>query len=312
MAPKGKLLIIGGAEYKGETDEASLEKAKRKSFRQYEILAELLHPDKNEEHRIEVITTASEIPEEMSQAYRNAFKKIGFQNVHHINIQTKDDARNFEFVQRIEETNVVLFTGGDQFRLATILGGTEVLDTIVRRYKEDKDFIVAGTSAGAMVMSKVMIFSGQSNESLLIGDVKITSGFGLMGNCIIDTHFIKRGRFGRLAQAVIMNPSFIGIGLGEDTALIIKKGNEAECRGSGMVIIIDAKEMGYTNMSMADEATPLCVENLKVHILARGDGYNIRERRFIAGKPEKGVENGHKNGNHQKASENGQRVANSE
>lgn len=304
MPPKGKLLIIGGAEYKGENDEASLEKAKRKSFRQYEILAELLPPDNNEEHRIEVITTASEIPEEMSQAYRNAFRKIGFQNVHHINIQSKDDARNEDYIHRITDANVVLFSGGDQFRLATILGGTEVLDTIVRRYKEDSDFIVAGTSAGAMVMSKLMIFSGQSNESLLIGDVKITSGFGLMGNCIIDTHFIKRGRFGRLAQAVIMNPSFTGIGLGEDTALIIKKGNEAECRGSGMVIIIDAKEMGYTNMTIADEATPLCVENLKVHILARGDGYHIRQRKFVAGKPDKKIENGnHKETDKEKKTE---------
>jgi cyanophycinase len=298
MAPKGKLLIIGGAEYKGENDESSLEKAKRKSFRQYEILGELLHPDKNEKHRIEVITTASEIPEEVSLAYRNAFRKIGFQNVHHINIQTKEDTRNEDYIRRIDDTNVVLFSGGDQFRLATILGGTEVLEKIVRRYKEDKDFIIAGTSAGAMVMSKLMIFSGQSNESLLIGDVKITSGFGLMGNCIIDTHFIKRGRFGRLAQAIIMNPSFTGIGLGEDTALIIKKGNEAECRGSGMVIIIDAKEMGYTNLTVADEATPLCVENLKVHILARGDGYHIKERKFVAGKPEKKPENGKERKNH--------------
>jgi cyanophycinase len=284
MTPKGKMLIIGGAEDKGEGEFCPPIKGKNVNFKHYEILGELLPPEGSKEHRIEIITTASEIPEEMSKTYMNAYKRAGFQNIHHMSIQTKEEARSPAFLKRIEKTHVVLFSGGDQFRLSTILGGTEFTDIICRRYKEDKGFIVAGTSAGAMVMSKLMIFQGQSNEALLKGDVKITSGFGLIDNCIIDTHFVIRGRFGRLAQAIIMNPTCTGIGLGEDTALIIKKGNEAECRGSGMVTIIDGKEIGHTNLAYAAESAPISVENLKVHILASGDGYRIKDRQFVPNK----------------------------
>jgi cyanophycinase len=292
MIPKGKLLIIGGAEDKGADVYTPPIQAKNKNFRQYEILGELLPPDKNKDHIIEVITTASEIPDETSMAYRNAFKKVGFQNVHHINIRTKDDARKEDFVKRVEKAHVVLFSGGDQFRLTTILSGTEVMEAVRKKYQHEKNFIVAGTSAGAMAMSKLMIFAGDSHEAILKGDIQITSGFGLIENCIIDTHFIKRGRFGRLAQAIMMNPTFIGIGLGEDTALIIKKGSEAECRGSGMVIIIDGREMGGSNITYADEYTPLCVENLKVHILASRDGYKIKEHKFILSKRVNKLEDG--------------------
>jgi cyanophycinase len=284
MIPKGKLLIIGGAEDKGGEGREPDMKGKNRNFRNYEILGELVPPDKSEEHCIEIITTASEEPEEMSRTYSNAFRKMGFQNIHHIGIRTREEAKDPEYLRRIERANVVLFSGGDQLRLSTILGGSPVIEAISKKYYGQKDFLVAGTSAGAMAMSKMMIFQGQSNEALLKGDLGITLGFGLIDNCIIDTHFIKRGRFGRLAQAVIMNPTCIGIGLGEDTALVIKRGNHAECRGSGMVIIIDGRKMGHTNIAYAEEGTPLCVENLRVHILANGDGYMIKDRHFVISK----------------------------
>lgn len=290
MTPKGKLLIIGGAEDRGEERDGPYMRWRNKIFRHFEILGELLPPDPKKEHKLEIITTASEEPEEMSRVYFQAFKKAGFQDMHHMNIQTKEDARNPAFIKRIERADAVLFTGGNQLRLTTIIGGTEVIDTISKKYTHEKEFIVAGTSAGAMVMSKLMIYQGVSNEAMLKGDVKISSGFGLVDNCIIDTHFVKRGRFGRLAQAIIMNPTCTGIGLGEDTALVIKKGNEAECRGSGMVTIIDGREMGYTNFSICAEETPISVENLRVHILSRGDGYHIKERLFVAHKHETATE----------------------
>jgi cyanophycinase len=284
QVPKGKMLIIGGAEDVGEESYVPEMKSRTKSARHLEILGELLPPERSKEHRIEIITTATEKPEEMGRRYINAFRRAGFQNIHHISIQTKEEARRDAFVKRIEKAQAIMFSGGDQFRLSTILGGSEVMEMIIRKYREEKEFIVAGTSAGAMVMSKLMIYEGQVYEALLKGDLKITSGFGLIDNCIIDTHFVKRGRFGRLAQAVITNPTCTGIGLGEDTALIIKKGNEAECRGSGMVMIIDGKEIGFTNVATTEENLPICVENLRVHILARGDGYLIKERQFVPSK----------------------------
>jgi cyanophycinase len=282
MNPRGKLLIIGGAEDKGDehTEPTSI-RHKNKEFKLFEILGDLLPPEERVEHRIEVITTATLEPLEMSKIYIRAFERAGFSNIHHIGIDSKDEARNEEYLERIEKANAVLFSGGDQFRLATILGGTPVIELIHQRYREDEEFIVAGTSAGAMVMGPLMIYQGENYEALLKGEVRISSGFGLINNCIIDTHFVKRGRFGRLAQAIIMNPSCTGIGLGEDTALIIKNGNEAECRGSGMVIIIDGHDIGHTNISYTEDYTPLCVENLRVHILSRGNGFLLNEKTFI-------------------------------
>jgi cyanophycinase len=287
MLPKGKLLIIGGAEDKGEghSDSPPI-KSKNKEFRHYEILGEMLPPDKRKHHSIEIITTATSVPLEMSSMYMNCYSKAGFPNVHHISIEDKEEARNPEYIERVSKAHAVLFTGGDQFRLATILGGTEFIDAVIRRYHEDKDFILAGTSAGAMVMSRLMIYQGDSNEAMLKGDIKIASGFGVLDTSIVDTHFVKRGRFGRLAQAIITNPTCIGIGLGEDTALVISHGHKAECRGSGMVIIIDGKDMGHTNIPEAEDYTPLCVENLRVHILSRGSGFDLKARKFIPARRE--------------------------
>ena len=279
--PKGKLLIIGGAEDKGFHEEAD---NKNKDFQPYEILGELLPTNGKSKRSIEVITTASEIPDEVGSDYIEAFKRKGFDNVNYINIGNKADAANESYIKRVEKAHAIFFSGGDQFRLATILGGTPIMETICERYMSDSDFILAGTSAGAMAIPTLMLYFGDSNEAMLKGDVKVSSGLGLMNGCIIDTHFVKRGRFGRLVQAVLMNPTCIGIGLGEDTALIIKKGNRAQCHGSGMVIIIDGKDIGHTNIAYAEDETPLCVENLKVHILKKGNGFLLKERQFVPSK----------------------------
>jgi len=146
----------------------------------------------------------------------------------------------------------------------------------------DEGFIVAGTSAGAMVMSEIMICGGGTGEALLGADLHTASGLGLLSNCIIDTHFIKRGRFSRLAHAIVINPANLGIGLGEDTALIIHNGNEAECRGSGMVVLIDGANIEQTNISEAEEDSPVYVENLKVHLLTENCRVNLETRKMTA------------------------------
>lgn len=284
MAPKGKLLIIGGAEDKGEGNESPEIKARNKEFKHFEILGELFPPENRKHHTIEVITTASETPVEVGRRYLHTFMRAGFTNVHTMCIHNLEEARQPEYAERITNAHAVLFTGGDQFRLSTILGGTPLIEAICKKYQRDENFIVAGTSAGAMVMSRLMIIAGQTNEAMLKGDLQLSSGFGLIDNCIIDTHFVRRGRFGRLAQAVVMNPTFTGIGLGEDTALIIRKGNEAECRGSGMVILIEGKDIGVTNIAYVEEGRPIYVSNLRVHVMAKGNGFRLKERDFIDGR----------------------------
>ena len=276
MRPKGKLLIIGGAEDKvGEPPDI---KEQMKEFTRYEILSELLPHEKD--RKIEIITTGSEVQDEVKKTYQKVFHEIGFSNLGFIPIKERIEAHKKNYLTRVEEAAVIFFTGGDQFRLSTILGGTPIVDIIKRRYLEEHNFIVAGTSAGAMVMSSVMITSGDLTEALIYRNLTTSSGLGFLPSCIIDTHFIKRGRFGRLAHAIIMNPEQLGIGLGEDTALIIKNGSDAECSGSGMVVIVDGRYINQTNINNIDEGEPVFVENLKVHLLVKGCRYSIDTRKL--------------------------------
>ena len=237
MMPKAKLLIIGGAEDKGDEPPDDLER--NKEFVRYEILSELLPPSNK---KIEIITTGSEIQDEVKKIYQRVFNDMGYNNIGFLPIKKRSEAHHIEYLTRAEKAGAIFFTGGDQFRLSTILGGTPIVDIIKERYLKDSDFIIAGTSAGAMVMSSVMIMSGGLSESLIYRNLLTCSGLGILQSCIIDTHFIKRGRFSRLAHAIIMNPEQLGIGLGEDTALVIRHGSEAECHGSGMVVIIDGRK----------------------------------------------------------------------
>jgi cyanophycinase len=279
MKPKGTILIIGGEEDRGNK-EMKEQRRDNRQYEKFEILKELL-PKKGTKHIIEIIMTASSIPEEMQKMYLKAFKEIGFSDIGFIDIKDKVEARETKFCTRVEKAHAVFFSGGDQFTLASILGGTETMEVIKEKFLHEKDFIVAGTSAGAMAIPNLMIYQGGKHEAMLKDDIQIASGLGILDSCIVDTHFIKRGRFGRLAHAVIMNPESLGIGLGEDTALIIKNGSDAECHGSGMVVIIDGNQILSTNITEIDNDDPIFVENLKVDILAKGSKFSIKDRKMI-------------------------------
>lgn len=277
MIPKGTALIIGGSEDRDDGHEPEMRGSN--GYENFEILKQLLADTNAKKQKVEVITTASSVPAEMEKMYRTVFKKLGFASVGIMNIEDKDQARDKKFCERINSAHAVMFTGGDQFRLSTILGGTPCLDAIRERYLHDKQFIVAGTSAGAMVMPGLMIYSASVREAMLKDDIKLSSGLKLFDTCIIDTHFIRRGRFARLVNAVLVNPELLGIGLGEDTALKIV-GYDAKCYGSGSVIIIDALGIGQTNIADAKEKTPIYVENLKVHVLTGDCKFSLKDRTF--------------------------------
>ena len=273
MAPKGILLLIGGAGDKVGSPPDMMEHATE--FTRYELLRELIPHAKNK--TIELITTGSEIQDEIKKIYQKVFNKLGYEKIDFIPINERSETTQKNYLKRVEEAGVVFFTGGKQFRLSTILGGTPFIQIIKERYNAENEFLVAGTSAGAMVMSSVMIMEGGLTEALLYRNLATSSGFGLIPNYIIDTHFIKRGRFGRLAHAIIMNPGQLGIGLGEDTGLIIKHGNQAECLGSGMVVVIDGRQISKTNITEVTEGEAVFVENLKVHLLVKGCQFLMKE-----------------------------------
>lgn len=277
--PKGILISIGGDVDKGTSDEPNYKKSTVLSFFDDGILKRILSEMKGKDSRIEVITTASEIPEEVGNNYIEAFKRLGCENVGVIHIKKREDVQITEYSDRIKECDGVMFTGGNQLRLSMIFGGTDFLNIILDRYKNEH-FIVAGTSAGAMAMSNTMIYEGSSDEALLKGKVKITTGLSFIKHVIIDSHFIKRGRFGRLAQSVASNPSCIGIGLGEDTGVLVRNGNELEAIGSGLVLIFDGHYILHSNIADIEDGMPVSIENLLVHVLAKGNYYYLKERKF--------------------------------
>jgi len=279
-SPKGKLIAIGGAEHKGTDLEIDGLHRNNLNFFELGILRRVVEEAGGIAARIEVITTASMIPYEVGENYLNAFGKIGCTNIGLMHIRTRQDAMNEEFIQRIRECDAVMFSGGNQLRLSATDGGTEFLSILKKRYKEE-NFLIAGTSAGAMAMSNTMIYEGNAARAHLKGEVKITTGLGFLNSVIIDSHFEKRGRFGRLAQAVAANPGCIGIGLGEDTGMLITEGNKMEAIGSGLVIIIDGHDILHSNIADIPDGNPISVENLKVHFCEKGNGYLINERKYL-------------------------------
>ncbi|HEX8356532.1 MAG TPA: cyanophycinase [Segetibacter sp.] len=277
---KGKLIAIGGAEDKGIEVEKVLSIKHNLNFFGLGILRRIVDEAGGVMARIEVITTASMIPFEVGNNYLEAFGRIGCTNIGVMHIRTREDVNNEEYIDRIQNCDAVMFSGGNQLRLTTMFGGTRFLKIILNRYRTE-EFVVAGTSAGAMAMSNTMIYEGDASRAHLKGEVKITTGLAFMENVIFDSHFEKRGRFGRLSQAVSSNPSCIGIGLGEDTGMLITEGNKMEAIGSGMVVIIDGHDIRHSNIADIPEGNPMSVENIIVHLCAKGNGYQVRERKFV-------------------------------
>ena len=278
--PKGKLIAIGGAEHKGTDLEKGEIQRINLNFVELGILRRVLDEAGGPLSRIEVITTASTIPFEVGENYLNAFGKMGCTNVGVMHIRTRQDAMEPEYLERIRQCDAVMFTGGNQLRLSVTDGGTEFLSILKKRYIED-DFLIAGTSAGAMAMGHTMIYEGNAARAHLKGEVKMTTGLGFINTIIIDSHFEKRGRFGRLVQSVATNPSSIGIGLGEDTGMLITEGNKMEAIGSGLVVIIDGHSILHSNIADIPDGNPVSIENLKVHFCEKGNGYLINERKFL-------------------------------
>jgi cyanophycinase len=279
--PKGKLLAIGGAEDKGTNLETGEIHRNNLNFFELGILKRFVQEVGSTDKRIEVITTASMIPVEVGENYQTAFGKIGCSNIGLMHIRNRADAMNNEYVERIKNCDGVMFSGGNQMRLTSSFGGTEFLALLLKRYHEESAFVVAGTSAGAMAMSNTMIYEGNASKAHLKGEVKITTGLGFMDDVIFDSHFEKRGRFSRLAQAIATNPSCIGIGLGEDTGMLITEGNKMEAIGSGLVMIVDGHDIKYSNIADIPDGNPISIENLKVHFCENGNGYMVNERVFL-------------------------------
>lgn len=273
---KGTLIPIGGNEDKGteETESTTLE------YIEKGILSRVVKESGGNDALIVVIPSASRIPDEVGKTYLEAFHKLNCTNIHLMDIRSREDADNPDYVELMKKANCVMFSGGDQSRIVDFIGGTEI-DRIMKDKYRKENFVIAGTSAGAMCMGKDMILGGGRRETFVKGSVLTGYGMGYISRLIIDSHFIRRRRFGRLAEAVALYPNRIGIGLAEDTGLVIKKGHECEVIGSGMMVIFDPRNLVHNNVIRAEKGNPLSVTNMKLHILSGGDRINIENENIV-------------------------------
>lgn len=270
---KGTLIPIGGNEDKGFHNEDRF----NLDFISDGILAQVVNVSGGKNAKILVITAASGVPKEVGANYIEAFEKLGCDDVTPLYIDSKEVADAPSNLELLKNCDCILFSGGNQSNITKHIRNTEFHKILIHRY-HNEEFVVAGTSAGAMCMAKEMIAGGSSKESFIKGATKMKQGLNLIPELIIDTHFIQRGRFGRLSEAVARFPERIGIGLAEDTGLIIKNGNKVEVIGSGMVIVFDPGQLTHNNIAILKENTPLTMTNLITHVLSAGDCYDIDHR----------------------------------
>ena len=257
----GNLIIIGGAEDK-EGDK--------------EILKRVAKYIDSEKEKLVIATIATEYPEKSYKKYKKVFEGLGIINIDNLDISRREDAFKLENVEIINNANLLFFTGGDQLRITSMIGGTLVYDAI----KElcNRGGLIAGTSAGASVMSDTMIVQGEDDESPHKCTLKMSPGLGLVKNIIIDQHFAQRGRIGRLLTAIAENPEVLGIGIDEDTAIVVSDKGTAEVIGSGAVYFIDGSSIDYSNVSEQYSEEVLSIFNVKLHVLKEGNKFNLLDK----------------------------------
>jgi len=262
---RGRLLAIGGNEDKAND---------------LIVLKRVIQEVGKSDFKVGVITTASEDPQQRGEDYHKVFSDLGASGIELLHISTRPQANDALFTDMLENVDLIFITGGDQLRLTTILGGSKILGTIKNRLENGA--VVVGTSAGAAVFSDIMIYEGKSEEGLFKGRVLTTSGFSFVENIVFDTHFMSRGRIGRLVQIVTTNPSCIGVGIGEDSGVIVSGDGIAEVIGTGQVIIVDGSDITHSNIMDIEPGRPIAVENVRIHSLVDGYRYSFTERRFLA------------------------------
>ncbi|HWR08775.1 cyanophycinase [Sporomusa sp.] len=257
----GSLLIIGGHEDK--TGERV-------------ILRKFVDMAGGRDSLIVIIATATDEPRIVGSEYKDIFTLMGAAVVNIMAIANRETANQPQQAEIIKKSTGIFFTGGDQLRLTSILGGSAVDAAIRAAFSQGA--VVAGTSAGAAVMSETMIVGGHSNDSPKKSSLSMAHGMGFLSEAVVDQHFAQRGRINRLLSSVAQNPHVMGIGIDEDTALIVGPDRVCEIVGSQTVTIIDGKNIIYSNISESNQSQPLAISNVLLHILPAGYGFDLNLR----------------------------------
>jgi len=259
---KGILALIGGAE-------------KRTGKKRLLRRIVKLRPTR----KVVLIPSASQYPREVGRDYKSAFYDLGVEKVDLLDVRSREEADSPEHSEKVDAADLIFISGGDQVRLVDVIGGTELLEHLWRRFRQGAT--IAGTSAGAAAASDPMIFDGQE-KGLYKGRVGCGPGFGFIGSITIDTHFVVRYRIPRLAQFLASGRSSRGIGLAENTAIIINPDGIAEVAGSGTITLLNSSRMTYNNFSVIEDDKPVSVHGLKLGFLSEGMRFNLNKWSVVA------------------------------
>lgn len=256
----GKLIIIGGRE------------DKEKEMEILRIVADQVGTG-----RLCIVTVASSVGNELWEDYSKVFKQIGIKKLTHLDVVHRTEAIDHKALKAVKDADAVFFTGGDQLKITSELGGTVVADRITEIFEQGG--VIAGTSAGASVMGEIMMVAGDADKTFRIGGgLNMAPGLGFASQMLIDQHFAERGRIARLLAAVAHNPRYLGIGIDEDTAIIMDESKCFKVVGNGAVYVIDAHEANGSNISEAPTDTTLSIHNVKLHLLSRNDKFDLVKR----------------------------------
>lgn len=263
MDKSGALIVIGGHEDKANDRLILREVARRLNG-----------------GRLVVATVASKVPEEYFAEYQRVFADLGVTDVSELYVDERLQASDPAKLACFEGAAGVFFTGGDQMRIASQIGDTPVEQAVRDLWRSGG--VVAGTSAGASVMSEVMLIGGASGESHRIGDLHMSAGLGLIPDVVIDQHFAERGRIGRLMGAVSQNPRILGLGVDENTAFVLEH-RELSVIGAGAVYVVDGADITHSNIAEGGANSVLSVFDMRLHVLSAGDSFDLESRRPTLG-----------------------------
>jgi cyanophycinase len=223
-----------------------------------------------------VATFASEQPEEQWAEYRKIFRELGVRRVEQLDARSRDEMLANPAIDKVTGATAVFFCGGDQLKITSRFGGTELCDRIRDLYASGGT--IAGTSSGASVMSETMMIASNGDESATgLGALRMAPGLGFMPGVIVDQHFAERGRIGRLVAAVSQNPRLLGIGIDEDTAVCIDGQRRFTVLGSGAVYVIDGSKLSYTDVA-EDAGESASMYGLTLHVLTTFDSFDLETR----------------------------------
>ncbi|GAA2157413.1 cyanophycinase [Actinomadura napierensis] len=254
---KGRLLIIGGAENR-TCGSGPLE-----------TFVELAGA---EDARIVVVTTATEVPEEVAEEYTAVFGRLGVPSVRELRLLGRAAADGAATLCALDSATGVLFSGGDQSRIRTLVGSRT--NELLKRRLQQEGLVIAGTSAGATAMGHWMILGGHGHE-VAASSVKVGPGLALLDNVLIDMHFNERGRLPRLLSGIALDTRLLGVGIDEDTAIVVGDG-QFTVVGTGVVTVVDAGQATVAYAASDDE--PMAMLDVSLHLLPAGCSFQMNDR----------------------------------